>query len=100
MSNDAWFEDSIEPWQHHTIARMRALESGRYLLRATNTGITAIIGPDGGVQVMAPPFERAVITATVRPMQGATPYVSAGDAPWLIFCISLLVFLAWRNYTR
>jgi len=75
VSNDAWFEDSTQPLQHHQIARMRALETGRYLLRVTNTGLTSIIKPDGKVLSRAPQFERYVLTDTVYAMEGSTPYV-------------------------
>ena len=91
VSNDAWFEDSHEPHQHHTIARMRALETGRYMIRSTNTGITSIIGPHGEVIDRLPQFKVATLNAEVQPLTGATPYVRWGD--WLILglCCVLLI---------
>ncbi len=74
VSNDAWFEDSIEPWQHHQIARMRALEAGRYLLRSTNTGVSSVIDHKGRVLAQSPQFQTDVLTTSVQPMQGRTPY--------------------------
>ena len=97
VSNDAWFEDSHEPHQHHAIARMRALESGRYMVRSTNTGITSLIGPHGEVVKQLPQFETAVLSGEVRPLAGATPYVRWGD--WLIvgLCSMLLLGSAYHK---
>jgi len=97
-SNDAWFGDSLAPHQHLQIARMRALESGRYLLRATNTGISAIIDPRGALVGQAPQFEQAVLTRRIQPMQGLTPYARWGDTPLLV--IALLVLLAGARRRR
>ena len=82
VTNDAWFGNSMAPWQHIQIARMRALESGRFLVRATNTGITAAISPDGKIISQAPMFAQTSITAEITPMSGATPYIWFGD--WLV----------------
>ena len=90
MSNDAWFDGSHETYQHHTIARMRALESGRYLLRATNTGISSVIGPHGQELAVAEPFERQVLRAGITPLQGQTPYVFWGDAFVVVLAIVLI----------
>jgi len=90
-SNDAWFGDSLAPHQHLEIARMRALESGRYLLRATNTGISAIIGPKGEIQGLSAAFEKAVLTREITPMQGMTPYASIGN--WGIVSAMLILLL-------
>ncbi|EIJ42715.1 apolipoprotein N-acyltransferase [Beggiatoa alba B18LD] len=79
VSNDAWFGDSIAPHQHLEIARMRALEAGRYLLRATNTGISAIINPQGKLEALSPQFQVHVLRAEVHPYQGVTPYIQWGD---------------------
>ena len=97
VSNDAWFEDSMEPHQHHAIARMRALEAGRYMIRSTNTGITSFIGPHGEVIKQLPQFERAVLKGVVQPLTGATPFVRWGD--WLIVGLSSLL-LAGFAYRR
>jgi apolipoprotein N-acyltransferase len=81
VSNDAWFGDSLAPHQHLEMARMRALETGRYLLRATNTGISAIIDQRGRVLGMVPSFVRGDFATEVRPYAGATPYVRLRNAP-------------------
>ena len=98
-SNDAWFGDSLAPHQHLQIARMRALETGRYLLRATNTGISAIIAPDGTLMQQAPQFQQAVLNAEIRPMQGMTPYAYWRDAPMVATALSLLLGL-WVGRRR
>lgn len=90
VSNDAWFGDSLGPHQNLEITRVRALETGRPLLRATNTGITAIIGPDGRVQARVPQFEVATLAGEVRPMSGRTPYSFTGDLPTLIVLAALV----------
>jgi apolipoprotein N-acyltransferase len=90
VSNDAWFDGSHETHQHHAIARMRALETGRYLLRATNTGISSVIGPQGEEIEVAPPFQRQVLRARVSPLQGQTPYVFWGDAFIVVLAIMLV----------
>jgi apolipoprotein N-acyltransferase len=84
VSNDAWYGDSIAPHQHLQIARLRAAEAGRYLLRATNTGVTAVIDPQGEVVASVPQFEAAVLAHTVRGYTGVTPYARWGNYPVVI----------------
>ncbi|MCY3838578.1 MAG: apolipoprotein N-acyltransferase, partial [Gammaproteobacteria bacterium] len=74
ISNDTWFGESIGPSQHFQIARMRAKENGRYLLRSTNDGITAIVDDKGEVVDRLPRFERGVLTGTFHTVSGTTPY--------------------------
>lgn len=81
VSDDAWFGDSLAPYQHLQMARMRARETQRYLLRATNTGITAIIDAHGRVRERGPLFQPAVVTGQAQPRAGATPYVIWTDYP-------------------
>ena len=98
-SNDAWFGDSLAPHQHLQIARMRAKETERYLLRSTNTGISAIIDPKGRIQNSAAQFEQAIVTGKIHARQGATPYVYWGD--WPVYGLLLLALLvALRLYTK
>ena len=99
MSNDAWFDGSHESRQHHAIARMRALETGRYMLRATNTGISSVIGPYGQELMVATPFERQVLRASITPLKGQTPYVFWGDAFILLLAVVLvLAACCWRSF--
>ena len=95
VSNVAWFGRSIAPEQHLQISQARALEAGRYMLRATNTGMTAVINPRGEVERVAAAYETAVLTYTVRGYEGVTPYVRWGNYAVLLL---LAVFLgaAWR----
>ena len=93
VSNDAWFDGSHEPMQHHAIARMRALETGRTMLRVSNTGFTSVINANGKVKALAPQHEMTVITETVYPRTGATPYVIWGDS-FLVVLTGLVLLLA------
>lgn len=93
VSNDAWFGDSIAPHQHLQIARMRALEGGRYLLRATNTGISAIINDRGAVVARSPQFVPHALEGEYLPLSGATPFVRHRGWPILGFEALLLVVL-------
>lgn len=81
VTNDAWFGDSIAPPQHLEIARMRSLETGRPMLRATNTGLTAVVDARGRLQSVAPQFQVYALHDTVQPMQGMTPYARLGNWP-------------------
>jgi len=100
VSNDAWFGDSIAPHQHLQIARMRALETGRYMLRATNTGITAIIDAGGRVLATVPQFEARVLRGEVVPHAGATPFVRFGNAPVVLLSLVLPLLLGLRALRR
>lgn len=97
VSNDAWFGDTIAPHQHLQIGQMRARETGRWLLRATNTGITAVVDPEGRVVSRIPQFEPGVVMATVHPRSGATPYVSRGNYPVILLALwCILAALLWN----
>ncbi len=97
VTNDAWFGDSTARHQHLQISRMRALEAGRYLIRAANDGITAVLGPDGEEIAVLPEFQEGVLRADIRPMRGLTPYARWGNYPVLLFCALLLIAAAWRR---
>ncbi len=98
VSNDAWFGDSLAPHQHLEIARMRALENGRYLLRATNTGISAILDQKGGVLGVVPSFERGGISEMIQPLAGATPFAQAGNWPVIGLAALMLIAAAGLRY--
>jgi len=87
VSNDAWFGESIAPHQHLQIARMRSLEVGRYAIRATNTGVSAFIGPDGAILESGPQFEPVILQTSIEPRTGSTPYVVAGNRPVIGLCL-------------
>lgn len=97
VSNDAWFGDSHGPWQHLEIARMRALEFGRPLLRATNNGVTAAIAADGRVLGQLPQFQDGVLTLEVPLTQGRTLYSLVGDWPLYLLCLAGAAGLFWRQ---
>ena len=90
ITNNAWFGKSIASAQHFQMSRMRAIESGRYLLRSTNTGISAVIDPKGKIIATSRPYEYAVITGNFYPMEGRTLYMLWGDAFSLILGIFLM----------
>ncbi|MEO0975240.1 MAG: apolipoprotein N-acyltransferase, partial [Pseudomonadota bacterium] len=99
VSNDAWFGGSVAPHQHLQIARMRAIEVARPMIRATNSGISAFIEHDGRVSAVTGLFEARVLRAEVQPRTGATPYALAGD--WPVLVLALLMGLgAWFGGRR
>lgn len=101
MSNVAWFGDSLAPEQHLRIARMRAAETGRYMLRATNTGVTAIIDSHGRVAGRLPAFTEGALHGVVQGRAGATPYVLLGDWPPVLAALAIVAGgLAWRSHAR
>ncbi|NDP48679.1 MAG: apolipoprotein N-acyltransferase [Sulfuriferula multivorans] len=95
VSNLAWFGNSFAPWQHAQISQMRALETGRMMLRATNTGLTAIINEKGQILASLPPFTSGSLTGSIQGYAGSTPYVRWGNAPvlvlWGVLGIGLLL---------
>ena len=97
LSNVAWFGDSLAPAQHLQIAQMRALETGRMMLRATNTGMTAIVGADGKVQGVLPPFTRGALRGEVQGYSGVTPYARWGNWLTIIAALLLAAFIGRRN---
>lgn len=101
VSNDAWFGNSVGPHQHFQIARMRAIETGRPLVRSTNTGITAAVDERGRVIAQVPQFAVDALVVDVVPHQGATPYVRTGDWPVLILTsLGLILSLGLRMRRR
>lgn len=90
ISNDAWFGASIGPYQHLQLARMRALENGRYVLRATNNGLTAIINERGVVVAALPQFEPGVLRGGYSRASGLTPYTRFGQLPVLFLLGGIL----------
>ncbi|NNF15267.1 MAG: apolipoprotein N-acyltransferase [Gammaproteobacteria bacterium] len=97
VSNDAWFGGSLAPHQHLQIARVRAAEVGRSMLRSTNNGITAVIDPRGRIVARAPQFEAAVLTATVQGRTGMTPYMRWGDWPVVVLSVLCAVITFSRR---
>ena len=100
VSNIAWFGDSIALPQHLQISQMRAIETGRTMLRSTNTGTTAVIDPSGKVIAQLHPFERGVLTASAQGYSGITPYVFLGNAFIVLLAFALLIaawYLTRRN---
>lgn len=90
LTNDAWYGETAAPYQHHLLASWRAIESGRFLLRSTNTGVTAIVDPLGRTTAILPIFQEGVIEQEVGLMKDSTFYVKYGDAmAWLLCAVGL-----------
>jgi apolipoprotein N-acyltransferase len=97
LSNLAWYGDSLAQPQHLQIARLRALETGRPMLRATNTGMTALVMPDGRVEAVLPAFEAGALHVAVRGYQGLTPYARWGNWPAVAAALAVLGLAALRR---
>lgn len=97
ISNDAWFGKSIGPLQHFDMARMRALETGRYLIRATNNGISGFIDSNGKVLTTGGRFTRETIEGSVKRMSGNTPFMIWHSWPTILLCLCLLFLCALQQ---
>jgi apolipoprotein N-acyltransferase len=99
VSNDAWFGRSFAADQHLQASQMRALETGRWMVRSTNTGATAAIDSHGRVVSRLPVFTHGTLVADVVPRKGMTPYARWGNVPAVLLMIAFLL-LAWRRSSR
>jgi apolipoprotein N-acyltransferase len=103
ITNDAWYGTTAAPWQHFEQARVRAVETGRYLVRAANTGISGVVDPYGRVVVQSPLFETGIWAGDVRWLDGATLYVRLGDTmAWACMLVTAMLLLLplWENVGR
>lgn len=91
MTNDAWFGDSTEPWEHLALSQLRAVEHRRYLVRGTNSGVSAVVDPVGRVIAHTGTFKQESIAAPIHWMRATTVYERIGDWPWLLASMALAV---------
>jgi apolipoprotein N-acyltransferase len=92
ITNDAWFGDTTEPWEHLALAKLRAVEHHRYLIRATNSGVSAVMDPVGRVVGHTKTFEQTSLLADVRLLSSATVYQYVGDKLWYLWSLVAIVF--------
>jgi apolipoprotein N-acyltransferase len=100
ISNDAWYGQSWAANQHMQFSQARALETGRYMLRATNTGATAAIDQHGYVTAHAPHDVQTMLNVSAQGYTGSTPYVRWGNWPFIVFCFGALIFNASASIIR
>lgn len=98
ITNDAWYGTTPAAWQHFQAARMRAVESGRYVLRAANTGVTAIISPDGVVRQQLPWWQQGALRGTFQISHQRTHYLRWGD--WPLLTVAVILLVAWASSWR
>ncbi len=94
ITNDAWFGDTTEPWIHLALAKFRSIEHRRFLVRSTNSGVSAFVDPVGRVTAHSGTFKQEALAETIHYMKGRTAYEVLGDAPWWL--AALITFgMAW-----
>ncbi len=98
ISNDAWYGKSYAANQHMQFSQARAMETGRMMLRATNTGATAAIDEKGYVFAHAPHDVQTTLDITAQGFSGSTPYVVWGNWPFIVFCFGVLGFMLFKNF--
>jgi len=102
LSNDAWFGTSDGPLQHLQMVQMRSKETGRWFIRATNTGVTAFINDQGEIVKRTAQFKPEVLRGNLPAMTGETPYMRFGDLPILLLSGLLMLLGLWvkQRYRR
>jgi apolipoprotein N-acyltransferase len=99
LTNDAWFQKTVEPWIHLALAKFRAVEHRRYLVRSTVTGVSAFVDPAGRVIAQGPFWEQAAFAEEVRMMDGGTVYGVVGDWPGYV-ALGAMVYLGFVGRRR
>jgi|HubBroStandDraft_4_1064222.scaffolds.fasta_scaffold54085_1 apolipoprotein N-acyltransferase len=99
MTNDAWFGDTSEPWEHLALSQLRAVEHHRYFVRGTNSGVSAVIDPVGRIVARSGTFRPEGISAPIHWMRSHTVYEVLGDWPWLLVSLATLVATFRRRRT-
>ncbi len=97
ITNDAWFGDSTEPWIHLALAKFRAIEQRRYLVRSTNSGVSALVDPVGRVVAHTGTFKEDSLRGQIAWLDGTTPYRLWGDAPWWLATLAAVVLSIRRR---
>jgi len=97
VSNNTWFGDSSMPFQQLQMAQLRALETQRYVLSATNNGVSAVVDHEGKIIARSPQFQTHVLRANVQARQGATPFVGYGNIPIISFLFIAAIFAVCAN---
>ncbi len=97
ITNDAWFGDTAEPWEHLSLATLRSIEHRRYLVRSTNSGVSAFVDPVGRVMLHTHTFKSESLDTIVHLMKGATVYEYVGDKLWWLVSLGM-VFFAFRRH--
>lgn len=97
ISNDSWFGESIGPLQHLQMARMRSIESGRWMIRGTNNGVTALIDHRGEIKAHIPQFEQLALSGWVQPREGLTPYLRWRSWPIGLLVVAILLLCLIRR---
>ena len=100
VSNDAWFGDSIAPHQHMQMARMRAIENAKPVIRATNNGITALVDHQGKIYQQLNQYTDSVLAGDVIPHSGDTPFSKFASWPIVIFSLLVILLLAVNRLLR
>ena len=99
ITNDAWFGDTTEPWEHLALAKFRAIEHRRFLVRSTNSGVSAIVDPMGGVVSHTKTFTTEAQMGTVRWMRSHTVYEMVGDSLWWMVALAM-AYACFRARSR
>jgi apolipoprotein N-acyltransferase len=100
MTNDAWFGDTSEPWEHMALAKFRSIEQRRFLVRSTNSGISGFVDPVGRLIKQTPTFKEAAIAEDVALLSGTTVYRQLGDIPWWLLTLAALGMSFFRAPVR
>jgi apolipoprotein N-acyltransferase len=100
MTNDAWFGDSTEPWIHLALAKLRSVEHRRYLVRATNSGVSAIVDAVGRVVVHGETFQEETVKGEARFLRAHTVYETLGDIPWWLMTAAIAAMAIWSKPKR
>jgi apolipoprotein N-acyltransferase len=100
VTNDAWFGESTARYQHLQISRLRAIEAGRPMVRAANTGVSAVIDSDGRIVAAAAEYVPTVLVADVQPRTGLTPYARTGNSLIVVLALAMAALSAYFRRVR